>query len=131
VSAIKSALLIGFALMLVVACTSSSTSDGSLTICRNLPSSDTCSVNLSYLSCTYENDAGQEITELCLSDNINACPDGSGLGGCTNQCANGEYSAVCIGSSIADAAPQTVAPPSPSCHLLASSSGVYCCPCGS
>lgn len=127
----KSALAILFASVLVVACTSSRTNDGSLTICRNLPTDSVCAVNMAYLSCTFENDAGQEQNETCLSDNVNDCPDGTGLGGCNNQCKPGsEYAAVCVGASDG-AGSMRVAPPSADCRALATDVNVYCCPCGS
>jgi hypothetical protein len=75
-------------------------------------------------------DAEDEVTELCVSDNVNECPDGNGLGGCTNQCNAGEYGAICVGGS-ADAAAQSVPPPSSNCRALGNGQNAYCCPCGS
>jgi len=124
--------------LLVAACNSSSTNDGKLTICRDLPvidaSTSTCSVNLALLSCTEPEDAGNQVTEICLSDNINACPDSTTIGGCSDLCEPGEYAAGCGGPPSSDASAPSAAPPSPSCRIAATTpAGVvfYCCPCGS
>jgi hypothetical protein len=131
----KSALLVCFVSLLACACTSSSTNDGSLTICRNLPvidaSTSTCSVDQALLSCTSPDGSS---TEVCLSDNINGCPDDTAVGNCTSECPNGEYAAACGGPPTDGGAAPSNAPPASSCHdPQPTPAGVifYCCPCGS
>ncbi|MEO7113487.1 MAG: hypothetical protein ABI183_23815 [Polyangiaceae bacterium] len=105
------------ALIFIISCASTPAHD--LTACTSPPAppaGSSCSVGSAYLMCTFEGDAGVEIHENCVSDNINVCPDGNGLGGCNDVCPGEQYAAVCPSND----------PPSPRCTLT---SGVYCCPC--
>ena len=115
------------------ACTTSSSS-GSLAVCTNLPVLDagsSCSVDNALLSCTSPDGSNNEV---CLSDNINACPDDTAIGNCSDECPTNEYAAACGGPPFADGGAPSNAPPAANCHdPQTTPAGVifYCCPCGS
>lgn len=120
---------------LLFACSTSSSSHGTLAVCSSLPvdAGSACSVNEALLQCTNQETGA---SETCLSDNVNACPDSdpSFVGDCKSLCPLAQYAAACGGLPSSDASAPPIDPPSPKCTAQGTSPGgvaYYCCPCGS
>jgi hypothetical protein len=132
----KSALLFCcFGFSILAACSSGPTqSNGNVANCSfpattaSTPTTGDCNSNRTLIEC--KSDSSEY--EICLSDNVNACPGESPNGTCQPQCQPTEYAAACGGSS--DAGALNANPPTSSCRALPPNPGgvvFYCCPCGS